>query len=253
MKRRLDAELVRRGLVATRSEAASLVESRSVLVSGALADKSSRLVGDDEPVEIVGPRPRFVSRGGEKLERALENFSIDVTNRSVLDAGSSTGGFTDCVLQRGAARVAAFDVGRHQLHERLIADSRVVQRDGVNVRGLVPADLPFPCSLVVGDLSFISLTKVVAALVNCVSAETGFPRAELVLLVKPQFEVGRQEVSRGKGVITDAVLHAEAVASVSAALEEAGCIVIGVVESPIRGSEGNTEFLVYAQKQQVSK
>lgn len=223
-----------------------MVEERRVLVSGVLAEKSSRLVGIDEAVELVGPRPRFVSRGGEKLQHALDSFGVEVVSRSVLDAGASTGGFTDCLLQNGAARVASFDVGHHQMHERLISDSRVFRRDGVNVRYSQPSDLPFPCSLVVADLSFISLTTVIPALVRCVSAEEGYACPEILVLVKPQFESGRAEVSRGRGVISDPVLHSAAVARVSEALKHEGCSVLGVVESPIRGGDGNTEFLVHA-------
>lgn len=249
MKRRLDIELVRRGLTQTRTEASALIDKRSVLVSGVLADKSSRLVGANEPIQLLEARGRFVSRGGEKLAAALEAFKLQVSERSVLDAGASTGGFSDCVLQNNAARVVALDVGKHQLHERLAADDRVNRMDGVNVRALTHDMLPFPCSLVVADLSFISLTKVVAALVDCAQPEDGFSTPELVLLVKPQFEAGRAAVSKGRGVITDPEIHAQAVEDVSAALRDAGCTVVGVIESPIRGGEGNTEFLLYARKQ----
>jgi 23S rRNA (cytidine1920-2'-O)/16S rRNA (cytidine1409-2'-O)-methyltransferase len=243
---RLDAALVKRGLVDTRSEASRLIEEGSVTVSGTFADKPSRLVSADEPIEVVVQR-RFVSRGGEKLEHALDHFGIDVTGRSVLDAGVSTGGFTDCVLQRGAARVFAVDVGKNQLHERIKAHHAVTWRDGVNVRDLLYADLPFDCSLVVADLSFISLTKVVRALMGVLRPETGFPTPAMVLLVKPQFEAGRQVVSRGKGVVTDPDVHAQTCDVVAQALEELGGRVIGVVESPIKGAEGNTEFLMFVE------
>lgn len=248
MKRRLDVELVRRGLVASRSEASELVEKRVVLVSGTVADKVSRLVGSDEAVEISGPRSPYVSRGGEKLAAALDAFDIIVTGRSVLDVGASTGGFTDCLLQRGSARVVAVDVGRDQMHEKISSDERVVRMDGVNARHLKSTDFPFVCSLVVGDLSFISLTKVVDVLVECAHPEPGFDTAELILLIKPQFEVGRAEASKGRGVISDPALHRSSIKAVSDALEQAGCSVLGVVESPIKGAEGNTEFLVYATK-----
>ena len=243
---RLDAALVKRGLVDTRSEASRLIDEGSVTVSGTFADKSSRLVSADEPIEVVVQR-RFVSRGGEKLEHALDHFGIDVTGRSVLDAGVSTGGFTDCVLQRGAARVFAVDVGKNQLHERIKAHHAVTWRDGVNVRDLLYTDLPFDCSLVVADLSFISLTKVVRALMGVLRPETGFPTPAMVLLVKPQFEAGRQVVSRGKGVVTDPDVHAQTCDVVAQSLEELGGRVIGVVESPIKGAEGNTEFLMFVE------
>ena len=248
---RLDAALVKRGLADSRTEASRLIEAGSVTVRGAFADKASRMVSADEPIEVLVEK-RFVSRGGEKLEHALLHFEIDVKSRSVLDAGVSTGGFTDCVLQHGARRVFAVDVGRNQLHERIKADNRVDWRDGVNVRDMTYEDMPFDCSLVVADLSFISLTKVLPALVSVVRPESDFGTAQLVLLVKPQFEAGRVEVSKGKGVITDAALHAEACAVVSEALQTLGCTVRGLVESPIKGAEGNTEFLLFADCPTVS-
>lgn len=228
-----------------------MVEEGNVTVSGAFADKSSRMVGPDEPIEVVVAR-RFVSRGGEKLEHALEAFGVDVDGRSVLDAGASTGGFTDCVLQRGAARVYAADVGRNQLHERIKDDPRVTWRDGVNVRDIGASDLPFPCSLVVADLSFISLTKVVRALTASLSPEPGHTVPMMVLLVKPQFEAGRTEVSKGRGVITDPAIHAEACETVAAAVRECGGEVRGLIESPIKGGEGNTEFLMFVECPTVS-
>ena len=242
---RLDAALVKRGLVDSRSEASRLIEAGSVTVGGSFADKASRMVSADEPIEVLVEK-RFVSRGGEKIEHALDHFGIVVTGRSVLDAGVSTGGFTDCVLQRGAARVFAVDVGKNQLHERIKIDGRVNWRDGVNVRDMVHSDLPFDCSLLVADLSFISLTKVVRAFVSVLRAEPSFPTAQMVLLVKPQFEAGRSEVSKGRGVITDPAVHLQACETVSDALVALGCTVRGVVESPIKGAEGNTEFLLFA-------
>lgn len=242
---RLDAALVKRGLADSRTEASRLIEAGSVTVGGAFADKSSRMVSPDEPIEVLVEK-RFVSRGGEKIEHALDHFGIDVTNRSVLDAGVSTGGFTDCVLQRGVRRVFAVDVGKNQLHERIKSDARVDWRDGVNVRDMAHGDLPFDCSLLVADLSFISLTKVVQAFVSVLRAEPEFPTPQLVLLVKPQFEAGRSEVSKGRGVITDPAVHLQACETVSDALVALGCTVRGIVESPIKGAEGNTEFLLFA-------
>lgn len=246
VRRRLDLELVRRSLASSRAEAAALIEARRVTVGGVVAGKPSRLVSPAEPVEIAGPPRQYVGRGGEKLAAALGQFDISVVDRSVLDAGSSTGGFTDCLLQHGARRVAGFDVGRGQLHERLMADARVVQRDRFNVRSLTPADLPFPCSLLVADLSFISLTLVLGPLVKCLTPEDGHERPEGVVLVKPQFEVGRREASRGGGVITDPVLHRAANQSVGDAFRALGWQVRDVMESPIRGAEGNVEFLMWA-------
>lgn len=246
MRIRLDAALVKRGLADSRSEASRMIDAGHVTVSGAFADKASRLVGADEPIAVVVEK-KYVSRGGEKLQHALQYFTVNVAGRSVLDAGVSTGGFTDCVLQRGARRVFAIDVGRNQLHERIKADERVTWRDGVNVRDLVSNDLPFPCSLVVADLSFISLTKVFPALVGCVNPEESFAVPQMLLLVKPQFEAGRKEVSRGKGVITDPAIHEDTIRQVRECVESLGATVVGVVESPIKGSEGNTEFLMLVE------
>ncbi|MFI0460863.1 MAG: TlyA family RNA methyltransferase [Ilumatobacteraceae bacterium] len=246
MRMRLDAALVKRGLAESRSHAARMIDERNITVGGVIAEKTSRMVAPEEPIEVLVKR-RFVSRGGEKLEHALDKFGISVENRSVLDAGVSTGGFTDCVLQRGARRVFAVDVGRNQLHEHMKSDPRVDWRDGVNVRDLVAEDCPYPCSLVVADLSFISLTKVLPAFFDSVSQEVGFETPGMVLLVKPQFEAGRIEVSRGKGVITDPGIHQEACDTVRDAVLGLGGSVIGVIESPIKGAEGNTEFLMYVE------
>lgn len=246
MRIRLDAALVKRGLAESRSHAARMIGERNVTVGGVIAEKTSRMVAPDDPIEILVKR-RFVSRGGEKLEHALDVFAISVQNRSVLDAGVSTGGFTDCVLQRGALRVFGVDVGRNQLHEHMKSHPRVHWRDGVNVRDMVAQDCPFPCSLVVADLSFISLTKVLSSLMSVVTVEPDFPIPTMVLLVKPQFEAGRIEVSRGKGVITDPVIHEEACNGVRETVESLGGQVKGLIESPIKGAEGNTEFLMYVQ------
>jgi 23S rRNA (cytidine1920-2'-O)/16S rRNA (cytidine1409-2'-O)-methyltransferase len=243
---RLDAALVKRGLAESRSEASRLIDAGHVTVSGSFADKSSRMVATNEPIAVVVEK-KFVSRGGEKLSHALDSFGVDVEGRSVMDAGVSTGGFTDCVLQRGAKRVFAVDVGRNQLHERIKADTRVDWRDGVNVREILPVDMPFPCSLLVADLSFISLTKVLPALMNVVTPEETFSSTQMLLLVKPQFEAGRVEVSRGKGVITDPDIHAETIQTVQECVESLGGTVLGLVESPIKGAEGNTEFLMFVE------
>ena len=241
---RLDVAMVERGLCASRSEAVSLIESGTVRVAGVIADKAARLVSRAEDIVVVQPK-RFVSRGGEKLLRALEHFNIDVSGRSVLDAGSSTGGFTDCVLQRGAQRVAAFDVGKAQIHERLRNDERVSVHEGVNIRHLGTGDLPFPCSLAVVDVSFISLEKILPALVDVLTSEAEQSVPEMVLLVKPQFEAGREEVSRGRGIITDTATHDRVVAHIAGCAESLGCKVMGTIESPIKGADGNTEFLMY--------
>ncbi len=242
MRRRLDAELVRRGLVDSRTEAQRLIADGAVLVSGSVADKPARQVDSGEPVVVVAEGPRYVGRGGQKLEAALDAFGIDVDGVTAVDAGASTGGFTDCLLQRGAARVVAVDVGRNQLHERLRADQRVTSLERTDIRTLGPDAVGGPVSLVVADLSFISLTSVAGHLVSLLD-----DGGALVALVKPQFEAGRVEVSRGKGVITDPEIWRRALLDVGAALAGAGAPMMGIVPSPIRGAEGNVEFLALAR------
>jgi 23S rRNA (cytidine1920-2'-O)/16S rRNA (cytidine1409-2'-O)-methyltransferase len=242
-RRRLDAELVRRGLCASRTEAHRLIDEGRVTVGGAPAPKASRMVAAGDAVEGIGPPRRFVGRGGQKLDAALAEFGVDVSGRRVLDAGASTGGFTDCVLQRGAASVVAVDVGYGQLHERLRADPRVDNRERSNVRELDVESIGGPVDVVVGDLSFISLTKVADVLLSAV-----VDGGDLVLLVKPQFEAGRAEVSKGRGVITDPEVWRRAVDDVVAAFGERGAAKMGEMVSPIHGAEGNTEFLVWLRK-----
>ncbi len=238
MRRRLDAELVRRGLAETRSQARGHIEAGRVLVSGALATKAARMVDAGEPVVLAGDPPRYVGRGGEKLEGALDAFHLDPTGLRLLDAGASTGGFTDCLLQHGAAHVVALDVGHGQLHPRLRDHDCVTVLERTNVRHADPEQLG-TFDGVVADLSFISLTTVMAALVGLTA-----PGGWLVLLVKPQFEAGRREVSRAKGVISDPAVWRDALLRVAASAESCGAVVTGLAESPIRGGEGNREFLL---------
>jgi 23S rRNA (cytidine1920-2'-O)/16S rRNA (cytidine1409-2'-O)-methyltransferase len=239
-RRRLDADLVRRGLVASRSEAQHLIDEHRVLVNGAVADKAARQVAPGDQVVVSGPPPRFVGRGGWKLDHALDVFGLDVAGMRALDAGASTGGFTDCLLQRGAHHVVAVDVGHGQLHERLRADPRVTNLERTNVRHLDAEAIGGQVELVVGDLSFISLRLVIDRLVSVCQ-----PGASMVLLVKPQFEAGRQEVSRGRGVISDPAVWARVRAEIDDAIAEAGCSTRGWTESPITGADGNHEFLVH--------
>jgi 23S rRNA (cytidine1920-2'-O)/16S rRNA (cytidine1409-2'-O)-methyltransferase len=193
-------------------------------------------------VVVAGDPPRFVSRGGEKLDAALDRFAIDPVGVRALDAGASTGGFTDCLLQRGAARVVALDVGHGQLHERLRADPRVEVHERRNVRDLAPGDLGEPFPLVVADLSFISLRAVLPHLLDQAA-----PGADLVLLVKPQFEAGRDEASRGRGVIRDPEVWRRVLEEVVVALGGYGAAIMGAMPSPITGADGNVEFLVHAR------
>jgi 23S rRNA (cytidine1920-2'-O)/16S rRNA (cytidine1409-2'-O)-methyltransferase len=193
-------------------------------------------------VLVAGDPPRFVSRGGEKLDAALGRFALDPAGVRALDAGASTGGFTDCLLQRGAARVVAVDVGHGQLHERLRADPRVEVHERRNVRDLAPGDLGEPFRLVVADLSFISLRTVLPHLLGQAA-----PGADLVLLVKPQFEAGRDEASRGRGVIRDPEVWRRVLEEVVVALGGYGAAIMGAMPSPITGADGNVEFLLHAR------
>ncbi len=211
-------------------------------MGGSPAPAAARLVDADEPIRVTGVPPRFVSRGGEKLDRALEVFGVDVAGRRVLDAGASTGGFTDCVLQRGAAAVVAVDVGRGQLAWQLRNDPRVTVFERTNVRSLEPEQAGGAADVVVADLSFISLVTVASALARCST-----PGAVLVLLVKPQFEAGRARVGRG-GVVRDAAVHRDVLREVRDGLGAAGLFVHAVIPSPLRGADGNVEFLVLVDK-----
>ncbi len=234
--------MVRRQLVLSRAEAARAIEAKLVLVNGSIADKPARLVDPADAVVLQGPLSPFVSRGGEKLGAALDSFGIDVTGLRVLDAGASTGGFTDCLLQRGAAHVVALDVGHGQLHPRIRSDQRVSAIERFHVRDLTAAAIGGEVDFVVADLSFISITRVLTPLIAVCH-----PHAELVLLVKPQFEAGKAEVDRGSGVIRDPAIHQRVCNEVSAALEARGCDVLGWTDSPITGAHGNREFLVHAR------
>jgi 23S rRNA (cytidine1920-2'-O)/16S rRNA (cytidine1409-2'-O)-methyltransferase len=240
-RRRLDTELVRRGLVTGRGEACELIEADRVLVNGAIADKPARMVAASDELLVSGPPQRFVGRGALKLDHALDEFGIDVTGMRALDAGASTGGFTDCLLQRGASRVVAVDVGHGQLHERLRADPRVDNRERTNVREIDADSIGGLVDIVVGDLSFISLRLVIDPL-----AAVCQPGAPMVMLVKPQFEAGRAEVSRGRGLITDPAVWERVKGEVTEAFEAARCRIAGWTDSPITGASGNREFLVHA-------
>ena len=230
-----------RGLAPSRAEAAALVSAGRVLVAGAVADKASRQVAPSEPLVVKDLPPRFASRGGEKLDGAIHHFKLDVVGLSALDAGASTGGFTDCLLAHGAAHVVAVDVGHGQLLERLRRDPRVEVVERANVRYLGPADLGGRrFDVVVADLSFISLMMVAPALIALAK-----PVADLVVLVKPQFEAGRAVVSKGKGVVRDPKVWASALCDVAGAFEANGAAVVGGMASPLLGAEGNVEFFLH--------
>ena len=240
VRRRVDLELVRRGLVGSREDARRAVAELRVRAGGAVVEKASRLVAPGEPLVVdAATAPSYVSRGGDKLEAALDRFGIDPSERVCLDVGSSTGGFTDCLLQRGARRVLAVDVGRGQLHPRLREDPRVVVLERTNARRLTRAELPEAPSLVTVDVAFISATKVTPAV-----RDVAVRGADVVVLVKPQFEAGRREVGRG-GVVRDAAVRVAAVEGVLEAVTAQGYAVLDTMESPLRGAEGNVEYLVH--------
>ena len=234
---------MRRRLVDSRTQAAELIATGAVLVGGSRADKPARLVAPDEAVVIRADPSRFVGRGAHKLSAALTGFGLDPTELRAVDVGSSTGGFTDCLLQAGARSVVALDVGRNQLHERLRADPRVTSKEQTDVRSVSPAELGGPFDIVVADLSFISVRSVAAELVALAR-----PGCDLVVLVKPQFEAGRKEASRHKGVIRDPAVWEAALVAAATSLAQAGTAIIGIMESPLRGADGNVEFLVRARR-----
>jgi 23S rRNA (cytidine1920-2'-O)/16S rRNA (cytidine1409-2'-O)-methyltransferase len=237
---RLDVLLVERGLADTQKSAQAMILAGGVRVEGVAAPKPGEQVLNDAQIE-VSERQRFSSRGGRKLEGALEDFAIDPTRRVCLDIGSSTGGFTDCLLQRGAAKVFAVDVTISQLDWKLRNDPRVMAFEK-NARELEVADLPELAELVVADVSFISLTKILAAAAACATAN-----ADFLLLIKPQFELPREDVGPG-GIVSDAQLHEKAVARVKKAAEAAGLACLNVRPSRVKGSEGNQEYFLHARK-----
>jgi len=241
-RRRLDLELVRRGLVEGRGAAQDVIEAGRVTVDGAPADKAARLVDPGQAVVVTGAPPKYVSRGGRKLEAALDRFGIDPTGHRVVDVGASTGGFTDCVLQRGAVSVVAIDVGRGQLHQRLMVDDRVAVHERTNVRGVDGTALGAPFGLLVADLSFISLRTVMPDLVGLVA-----DGASLVLLVKPQFEAGKAEVDRGSGVIRDPEVWLTVLEAVDVSVRGHAAAIMEGMPSPITGADGNVEFLVHVR------
>ena len=240
---RLDQALVERGLCDSRERAKRLILAGQVRINGQSARKPGDQVKPADELALEAPE-KFVSRGGHKLEHALEHFKIDVHGLTAIDLGASTGGFTDCLLQRGAAKVFAVDVGRGQLAWKLRQDARVVVMEKTNARHLLPAQFPAPFDLAVVDCSFISLKKILPPAVPLLK-----PDGRIVALVKPQFEAGKEEADKGRGVITDPAIHE----SVLAGLQEfvgaqAGLCWSGVVESPLLGPAGNKEFLALIEK-----
>lgn len=234
---RLLEVLVTKGLAPNVDTAAELIAEQRVLVNGSVATNDGRLVSAADQIHIVSA-PRFVSRGGEKLDHALEEWNVRTSGLTGVDFGSSTGGFTDCLLQRGVARVWAVDVGVNLLHEKLRNDERVEVLEGINVRSV--GSLPLHVAdIVVADLSFISATAAIPA-VNHVARED----TTVILLVKPQFEATREEADKSRGIVTDPRIHSRVLDEVGSAFLEAGWQAVDVIESPIHGTKGNQEFLI---------
>ena len=231
--------MVERSLAESREKAQALIMAGEVFIDGQKALKPGHLVASDARIEITA-KQRYVGRGGLKLEAALQHFGIDVTGFTAADFGSSTGGFTDCLLQHGAARVHAIDVGTNQLDWRLRNDPRVVVHEGVNARYIELTDLGEPVDIAVCDVSFISATLILPAIVNVLK-----PHGSIVILVKPQFEAGKGQVGKG-GIVRDPALHEAACAKVRRAAEELA-FKTQITDSPITGAEGNKEFLLYGR------
>ena len=242
---RLDTWLVRQGIATDAEHAKILIDQGLILVNGSIALTDNRMIANSDSVLLSTPA-RFVSRGGEKLEAAILAFNVDLDGKRVLDVGASTGGFTDCVLQRGAGEVTALDVGKSQLHDRLVRDRRVKVLDTTNARSIT-VDLVGDFDVVVADLSFISLRQVATALCDVLR-----PHGDMILLVKPQFEAEKSEVDKGAGVIREVEIHQRTIAQVVQAFESQGMKQYGLIESPLRGADGNTEFLLHLRRESAS-
>jgi 23S rRNA (cytidine1920-2'-O)/16S rRNA (cytidine1409-2'-O)-methyltransferase len=248
LKRRLDKLLLERQLVPSRERAQALVLAGKVLVNGQKIEKSGTVIDAASEIRLLGEDLKYVGRGGLKLEHALEHWNIDVRDRVCLDVGASTGGFTDCLLQHGAARVIAVDTGQGQIAFQLRQDSRVHLLENTNARYLTRERLGEEVELIAMDVSFISATLVLPAVISAAFPEQPNARAgrELVVLVKPQFEVGRDLVGKG-GIVRDTSAQQQAVEKIRAAVQSLGANSIDVTDSPILGAEGNREFLLYAK------
>ncbi len=242
-KERLDKLILDRGLVVSRERAKAFIMEGKVLVNGTPAVKAGELVGIDAQIEIKGEDLKYVSRGGLKLEAALRHFSIDLKGKTAMDVGSSTGGFTDLMLQDGASRVYCIDVGYGQLAWKLRQDPRIVLLERTNIRHLEKEQIPEIADIAVIDVSFISLSKVVPHVLGFLSE-----KGELVALIKPQFEVGKGQVGRG-GIVKDEEKRLAVIARIKEEFESFGLNVQGVIPSPITGQKGNVEYLIYSRKQ----
>ena len=239
MKERLDVLLVERGLAPSREKAKAVIMAGIVYVDGQKEDKAGTTFEDTVEIQVRGSTLRYVSRGGLKLEKAVEAFALDLEGKVCMDVGASTGGFTDCMLQTGAAKVYAVDVGHGQLDWKLRNDPRVICMEKTNIRYVTPGDIPETLDFASIDVSFISLTKVLGP-VKALLKEDG----QVVCLIKPQFEAGRKEVGK-KGVVRDKAVHLEVICMVAAYARQIGFQISGLDFSPVRGPEGNIEYLLY--------
>jgi 23S rRNA (cytidine1920-2'-O)/16S rRNA (cytidine1409-2'-O)-methyltransferase len=242
-RERIDVLLVERGLAPSRARAQALVLAGQVVAGDQRVDKPGQLVEVTLALRLKGEAQPYVSRGGVKLKGAIDRFGLKVAGAVCADIGASTGGFTDCLLQEGAARVHAIDVGHGQLHEKLRTDARVISREGVNARNLTDADLPEPVAVVVIDVSFISLKLVLPPVLRRLT-----PGGVLIALVKPQFEVGPQFVEKG-GVVRDAAARADAIRAIEGFVRAEGLSVVGVMDSTLPGPAGNVEALLVARRE----
>ena len=242
MKKRLDLLLMERNLAPSREKAKAFIMAGDVYVDGQKEDKPGSLFPQEADIELRAPSLKYVSRGGLKLEKALAVFPVDLAGRICIDVGASTGGFTDCMLQNGAAKVYAVDVGYGQLDWKLRCDERVICMEKTNIRYVTPADLPEPVEFASIDVAFISLTKVLPPV-----RELLVPQGEVVCLIKPQFEAGREKVGK-KGVVRDPKIHLEVIEAVSTFAAANGYMLLGLDFSPVKGPEGNIEYLLHLRK-----
>ena len=245
MKERLDVLLVKRNLAESREKAKAIIMSGNVFVEGQREDKAGTTFSDEVQIEIKGHTMPYVSRGGLKLEKAIANFDVDLEGKVCTDVGSSTGGFTDCMLQNGARKVFAIDVGRGQLAWKLRQDDRVVCMEKTNIRYVTPEDLGEEIDFSSIDVSFISLTKVLEPIRNYLKAN-----GEIVALIKPQFEAGREKVGK-RGVVREKSTHHEVIKLVTSYAASIGFQILGIEFSPIKGPEGNIEYLVHLKKSEA--
>jgi 23S rRNA (cytidine1920-2'-O)/16S rRNA (cytidine1409-2'-O)-methyltransferase len=243
-KIRLDRLLTERGFAESREKARALILAGQVLVQGQKIDKAGAPVQRDAEIRILGDVLPYVSRGGLKLDKAMQEFRVSVAGKAALDVGASTGGFTDCLLQHGCAKVYAVDVGYGQIAWKLRQDPRVVVIERTNIREMGPSVIPELLDVAVIDVSFISLEKVIPAVLKFLKAD-----AEIIALIKPQFEVGKESVGKG-GIVRDEAARSAAVERVAAFFRETGLDVKGVIPSPITGQDGNVEFLIYAVRRE---